>query len=440
MLVAYNACGQDTQLQNILIPEFEANFSADKSIGCAPLTVNFSSDTPYRTHNHFYTFPGGTPAFAYTQTGDKTIVYNTPGVFDVSMIAYTQALAESDTLLKSGYITVLPSPNPNMEISLLQIDQSVQLSTDFETGIDYAWLISTGDTLAGPNAAYTFDQPGVYEVILSASNQCGVVFDTVQINVEGVEAAFAVSQTIGCAPFTVQFDNTTAVVVDSVHWYFPGGSPSFSTEQNPSVMYNEPGEYDVRQVAFANGLRDTLDSPALLRVLPNDCPMVQVFAQVNGLGATLWTNCQQGNQYTWDLGDGAVFHTQGIAYQYDSAGVYEVRLIVEGLCGTDTATLTLDITDPLGATTAVSGTPVAVLLRPNPARDLVLLEFQPGLPADRDMEIRLLNKVGRKVLHRKNENANSVALPLHEIPAGVYQLQWKLDDQPWRVRKLVVVK
>ena len=61
-------------------------------------------------------------------------------------------------------------------------------------------------------------------------------------------AEFNSDITSGCAPLTVVFDDNSTGAT-SWSWTFEGGTPSTSSEQNPTVVYSTPGTYDVTLVA-----------------------------------------------------------------------------------------------------------------------------------------------------------------------------------------------
>lgn len=60
--------------------------------------------------------------------------------------------------------------------------------------------------------------------------------------------AFTTDLTTGCAPLTVTFTDES-ISAAAWSWTFPGGTPATSTFQNPVVVYNTPGVYDVTLVA-----------------------------------------------------------------------------------------------------------------------------------------------------------------------------------------------
>ncbi|MDX8339535.1 PKD domain-containing protein [Draconibacterium sp. IB214405] len=66
-------------------------------------------------------------------------------------------------------------------------------------------------------------------------------------------ADFSASSTSIGAGQTVQFTNISANEPTSYQWYFPGGTPSESTEANPTVTYATAGTYDVTLVANKTG-------------------------------------------------------------------------------------------------------------------------------------------------------------------------------------------
>ncbi len=61
-------------------------------------------------------------------------------------------------------------------------------------------------------------------------------------------AGFTASNTSGCGNANVTFTNTSSGAT-SYAWSFPGGSPSSSTANNPTVAYNSPGNYSVTLTA-----------------------------------------------------------------------------------------------------------------------------------------------------------------------------------------------
>ena len=58
-------------------------------------------------------------------------------------------------------------------------------------------------------------------------------------------AEFDGHPTSGKAPLEVDFFDLSSAYIIQWDWAFPGGSPDKSKEMEPTVKYNNPGEYDV---------------------------------------------------------------------------------------------------------------------------------------------------------------------------------------------------
>lgn len=76
-------------------------------------------------------------------------------------------------------------------------------------------------------------------------------------NNSGVEASFTASPTSITEGGTVQFSSTSMGSIDSYSWSFPGGTPSSSSAQNPSVTYNTAGTYSATLTVSGGGDSDS---------------------------------------------------------------------------------------------------------------------------------------------------------------------------------------
>jgi len=71
-----------------------------------------------------------------------------------------------------------------------------------------------------------------------------------------LNADFEADTTVICAGSTVNFTNLSTVA-ESYSWTFEGGTPSSSTDENPSITYSSPGVYDVTLEVTGGGETDT---------------------------------------------------------------------------------------------------------------------------------------------------------------------------------------
>ncbi|MEL6676439.1 MAG: S8 family serine peptidase [Bacteroidota bacterium] len=82
--------------------EPSANFGADLTSGCAPITVQFTDSSLLSPTSWNWSFPGGTPSSFVGQV-PPAVTYSTPGSYDVTLIVSNAD--GSDTLIRANYIT-----------------------------------------------------------------------------------------------------------------------------------------------------------------------------------------------------------------------------------------------------------------------------------------------------------------------------------------------
>ncbi len=80
----------------------------------------------------------------------------------------------------------------------------------------------------------------------------------VNVALEPAMADFSASANIISPGNYVTFTSQQCVPIDSWQWIFDGGFPSTSTSPNPIVQYPVAGIYDVKLIATANGISDTI--------------------------------------------------------------------------------------------------------------------------------------------------------------------------------------
>lgn len=66
----------------------------------------------------------------------------------------------------------------------------------------------------------------------------------------------------------IEFTDLSAGPVENWQWTFEGGTPSSSNEENPTVVYEEPGLYDVTLYVWNDNFSDTITKEDYIFVLP----------------------------------------------------------------------------------------------------------------------------------------------------------------------------
>ncbi len=341
VLTATNECGSTTKLRSVVIVATNpptAAFSANPSIGCAPLTVNFTNNSTGAT-SYSWSFPGGNPSTSAAT--NPTVVYDTAGVYTVTLTA-TNANG-SATATTTITVNTIPTAGFTYAVS----NDTTYTFTNTSTGAtSYLWTFGDGDSsvLASPVHNYpALDTNIIYTVIMRAINACGTVNDTQTVTVvTDPHANFTATPTSGCAPLTVQFNNTSTPNATSFLWKFPGGTPDTSILKNPVVVYSTPGTYSVTLIAINSSGRDTFSRTNYIVV--NTVPTAGFTTAANGLTVTFTNSSSGAVSYAWNFGDGDSSSLADPVHTYATDGTYTVTLSATNACGTTTKTQTVTVT------------------------------------------------------------------------------------------------
>ncbi len=137
-----------------------ADFSADPLIVCADEGVVFSDLSINLPVSWDWTFDGGTPTTSVLQ--NPVISYQTPGIYDVTLIA-SNAIG-SDTLTLPDFILVLDLPQP-----VISAQNDTLFCSPAET---YQWFHDSTIINGAVDSFYIFQQSGTYSVLVTDSNGC----------------------------------------------------------------------------------------------------------------------------------------------------------------------------------------------------------------------------------------------------------------------------
>lgn len=336
ILTASNDCGTSTFTQNVvIITEPDAGFSASTTVGCAVLTVNFTDISEGDPVSWEWDFPGGTPSSSTEE--NPTVQYFTPGVYDVTLVV-TSVGGSTSSFTQTNFITVNGAPTVGFTAD---VNGTTTNFTNTSTGAtSYAWAFGDGEMSTEEHPSHTYDEDGVYTVTLTATNTCGSsIFEQTLSIVTAPTASFTV-QNSGCAPFSVTFNNTSSSNATDFSWDFPGGDPSSSNEENPTVVWNTAGVYTVTLTASNSAGSST--STTVITVGAN--PSAAFSYQQTGLTAVFSNSSSNGDSYSWNFGDGSdESNEENPSHTYGQTGTYTVTLTVTNECGTVTATQTVEI-------------------------------------------------------------------------------------------------
>jgi len=153
---------------------------------------------------------------------------------------------------------------------------------------------------------------------------------------------------------SVQFHNTSTST-DHDHmwvanWWFEGGTPEISHEQNPIITYNSEGSYRVTLEVWDDANHSNREILNCVNVVPvNTSGLVAdftysvdpydnnniYFQDLSSSSATSWE---------WDFGDGYTSTDRNTTHRYNNYGTYNVNLIINSQDGSAGVSKTIEVT------------------------------------------------------------------------------------------------
>jgi len=343
---------------------------ADPLMGQAPLLVQFDGTTStddVGIASYAWDFDNGetsneaSPEIQFMVSGNYMVsltVTDTAGQIDTATLMIVVETPENSAPIASIIADPL-SGNAPLEVSF-----SSQGSTDDKGIVTFAWDFDSGDTSNVENPTYTFTEVGIYEVILTVTDEEGLMdMDTVVITVEAPnEAPTAIASatpTSGLIPLEVAFSSagsTDDKAIVSYSWDFGDGSTP-STEESPSHTYTISGTFTATlTVEDAEGLQNTATVEIVVESPANEAPIAVADATpTSGLAPLEVAFSSAGSSddkaivsYSWDFGDGSTPSTEeSPSHTYTTSGSFTATLTVadaEGL--TDSASVVINVETP----------------------------------------------------------------------------------------------
>ncbi|HNQ28784.1 MAG TPA: PKD domain-containing protein [Methanolinea sp.] len=386
-LTVSNEFGSDTETKadyiSVTAHPPEADFQGWPRDGSFPLTVTFnqwSYGGYYENLSYLWNFGDGETS----TSSDYELIhtYMEAGVYNVSLTVSANGL--SDTEERVNYIGNWSPPPPVAGFTATPRDGFAPLAVSFidqSTGsppLSFAWDFGDGESSTEQNPVHTFAGEGTYNVSLTTTNAGGSSTEMKEgyIIVGGItplKADFTSNKTSGIAPLSVQFLDASDGNPSSWFWSFESGyyyvldgavetsalpyNPGqISSERNPVMVYQSPGNYSVMLTVSRTGESDTIEKVDYIQVSPP--PPVAAFnpypsngdapLEVEFDGYIPWWYYY--DEWVWDFGDGTT-ETKDYpwtTHTYTDPGIYDVTLTVNSQYGSNTTTIIdcINVTQP----------------------------------------------------------------------------------------------
>lgn len=245
-LIATNASGcADTTVVTISIGNNKAGFTANPSSVCVGTTVAFTPDTAGMAG---YTFLYG-DGRSSDQTQPSTHVYDVPGTYQVSLIAFFGDGC-SDTVRKSIVVDEIPNVTINYTPkSSCPVPFNVTFTNPVSNSVSF-WEFGDGQTSSQKNVIHTYTSRGPFPVALTVTTNGGcevtkrdTIDFTPKLYIKSSQRIFC-----GASGGTVTFADSPAYTVPSnpTAWNWDFGDGNISNQQKPSHTYTTEGTFIVK--------------------------------------------------------------------------------------------------------------------------------------------------------------------------------------------------
>lgn len=298
----------------------------DNSLGSGPLTYQWDfGDGATSTDQN--------PSHNYIQRGTYTVTLTVKNGYGTS------------TEIKKDYINI--GMGPKADFTGTPVSGSVPLKvqfTDKSNGQVTGWIWDFGDGQRSTeqNPVHTYWTAGVYNVILTTSNDYGTsdATKTQYINAIGdLVSKFSADPSSGKAPLAVTFTDRSIGTPTAWSWDFGDGATS--TDQNPVHTFVSSGSYDVKLTVTRGASTDSSTQTLNVGGVPNaDFAADSTQVNVNDVVKFTDKSSNAPTSWSWDFGDTATSVDQNPSHSYQLKGIYTVILTARNANGKDTETKT----------------------------------------------------------------------------------------------------
>ncbi len=248
-----------------------------------------------------------------------------------------------------------------------------------------------------------------------------------QASCNGINANFSSDVTEGCPGVAVDFTDESTGNITSWSWTFEGGNPGTSTEQNPTIVYDTTGLWDVTLVISNDDGSDTLTIEDYIHIFETPDVTLDTFevACIYWEPYALTGGLPEGGEYSGDGVNNGIFDPEEagigdhvITYTYTSE---------DGCENSAEQTLTVDActgVDEISQST--------VNIYPNPAGDYVMISSKQEITS-----LEIYSYTGQ-MMEQISVNENSYRVNTSSYSAGVYFITIRTADNKTINDRLII--
>jgi PKD repeat protein len=270
---------------------------------------------------------------------DLSYRYNETGNYNISLYAETFSGCKGDTIISTN---VRDSVHVDFDVSTFtnvcfgQESKFFPQSNTSDTNIvaSYEWYLN--DTLIVANnlndtIKYTFDSPGIYDVVLKAISKYGCTKSiSKEIEIYQSPVAFFITKPVCENTVSVFNSDGSDLTTNNYTWNLPDTTIYSNSGELVNYLFDNKGEFPVNlRVEHANGCASEYVDTAIVLSNPNSSLQVNNACFNTQNDDTLILNTSVNTYptiYNWEFGDGSSSELVQPTKRYDSSGNYIVQL------------------------------------------------------------------------------------------------------------------
>jgi PKD repeat protein len=331
-LSATNAAGQSNNYSKSItvVASPVANFTVSTNSGCQSSQVFNFQNISTNYDSSLWDFGDGTTS----SVTHPQHIYNIPGSFNVTLIAFNKSFGCSNTKTQTSLITVNPKPNLSFVVNdSITCDSAKQFQFNASANniVSWLWDFGNGQTASIQNPNYVYNDTGYFSISLNvvSANSCpATVTKQNYIHIKyNPTPNVLITDTLGCKPLHENFICYTF----GLNYYWDFGNGFTSNSRNTSTIYLDSGLYYPEfKINYSSGC----SSNVILDPIRVKDAIHPSFSMLNYTGCVPltvtfnnYTN-QPGLTYIWDFGDGDSSNNISPTHNYDSIGYFVASLTV----------------------------------------------------------------------------------------------------------------
>ncbi len=363
-LTVTNVCGNSNSKSEYInirtdIPA-DATFDIDPNPVCPSTAVTFH---PHSLGTYLWSFGTGSvstqknPQYIYTAEGMYMVQLNLTNGCGNSASFNTSVTVQPDPFSKpfarAYFMNIQNSDETDTLVLCPGEEFIIENFTEDKNPLTYLWKTGDGSEITEKNLIYSFDEPGIYEITLYATNSCMGVDSAkkwVDIDLSAMpNSQLGTMQDTICPGEAMYFVDFISDVKDNTYsysiWFGDGESLLDMTEYPDPTMpvfyhiYDEPGVYDYL-FTVTNLCGNTLSFDGTIVVTTSDHETFY-YANNSTLDDTSRYGCPNddveffifgGLDYVWYFGDGQTATGPHVLHSYADTGIYNAYVIVTNAC------------------------------------------------------------------------------------------------------------